>query len=124
MFQIKANLLQEAEALTDYWSPSIVGEVNDQYVKVAKLKGELVWHSHENEDELFYILKGRLRIQYRDKNIDLQEGDMHVIERGVEHNPLAEEECLIALIETKTTLHTGNVVSDRSRSIEEQLKAN
>ena len=121
MFAEKTNLMAEAEKLTETWSPRVLGEVNDQYIKVAKLNGQFVWHCHEEEDELFYILKGSLKIEYRDRTVQLNEGDMHVIPKGVEHNPLAEEDCLIALIETKTTAHTGNVETDRSKSVEEQL---
>ncbi|NVJ92961.1 MAG: cupin domain-containing protein [Methylocystaceae bacterium] len=121
MFAEKTNLMAEAEKLTETWSPQVLGEVNDQYIKVAKLNGQFVWHCHEEEDELFYILKGSLKIEYRDRTVQLNEGDMHVIPKGVEHNPLAEEDCLIVLIETKTTAHTGNVETDRSKSVEEQL---
>jgi mannose-6-phosphate isomerase-like protein (cupin superfamily) len=115
------NLRREAEALTDYWSPRVLGRVNDQYVKVAKLKGELVWHKHDEEDELFLILKGGLTIQYEDGAVTLGEGEFHVVPKGVMHNPVAEEECWIALIETVSTKHTGDVVHERTRSIEEQL---
>lgn len=121
VFNISVNLKKEAENLPDYWSPRVVAEVNDQYVKVAKVKGELVWHSHEEEDELFYILKGHLRLQYRDHVVDLEEGDLHVVRKGVEHNPFAAEECLLALVETKTALHTGNVESEKTKKIEDQL---
>lgn len=121
VFNVSVNLKKEAEGLPDYWSPRVVAEVNDQYVKVAKVKGELVWHSHEEEDELFYILKGHLRLQYRDHVVDLEEGDLHVVPKGVEHNPYAAEECLLALVETKTTLHTGNVESEKTKKIEDQL---
>ncbi|NVK17874.1 MAG: cupin domain-containing protein [Methylocystaceae bacterium] len=121
MFAEKTNLLAEAVKLTETWSPRVLGEVNDQYIKVAKLNGQFVWHSHEEEDELFYILKGSLKIEYRDRTIHLNEGDMHVIPKGVEHNPKADVDCLIALIETKTTTHTGNVETERSKSVEEQL---
>jgi mannose-6-phosphate isomerase-like protein (cupin superfamily) len=117
------NLRNEAETLRDYWSPRIVGRVNDQFVKVAKLKGEFVWHKHDEEDELFYIVKGRLIIQYEDGAVTLDEGDFHIVPRGVMHNPLAERECWIALIEPVSTKHTGDVVTERTRSIEEQLGA-
>ena len=116
------NLRREAGTLTEFWSPRVLGRVNDQYVKVAKLKGELVWHKHDDEDELFYILKGRLTIQYEDGAVTLDEGDFHVVPKGVMHNPVAEEECWIALIETVSTKHTGDVVHERTKSIEEQLK--
>ncbi|WP_088346103.1 MULTISPECIES: cupin domain-containing protein [Rhodomicrobium] len=115
------NFARELEQVTDYWSPRVVGRVNDQYVKVAKLKGELVWHKHDAEDELFYIVKGRLVIQYEDKAVTLNQGDFHVVPKGVMHNPVAEEECWIALIETVTTAHTGDVVTERTKSLEDQL---
>ena len=118
----KFRLLAELEKVSDYWSPRVVAQVNDQYVKVARLKGRLVWHQHEHEDELFYILKGRLLMEYEDGKILLEEGDMHVVPRGTMHNPVAEEECWVALIETVTTKHTGDIEMDKTRSIEEQLK--
>ncbi len=121
MFAVSTNLFEEAQRLTEFWSPRVVAEVNDQYVKVAKIKGEFVWHHHENEDELFYILKGNLRIEYRDHVVELKEGDVHVIPKGVEHNPVAEQECLLALVETKTTLHTGDVSDGKTKSVEDQL---
>lgn len=115
------NLRQEAARLDDYWSPRIVGQVNDQYVKVARLKGDLTWHKHDDEDELFLVLEGSLRIEYEDHAVDLEEGDFHVVPRGVLHNPVCDRECLIALIETVTTQHTGDRTTARTRSIEEQL---
>ncbi|MEO6919965.1 MAG: cupin domain-containing protein [Collimonas sp.] len=111
-----------AESLTEHWSPRIVGEVDDAYIKVAKVQGSLAWHSHDNEDELFLILKGRLRIEMEDGTVELSEGEMFVVPKGVRHNPVAEEECHIMLIERKTTLHTGNVVSEKTRSLAEQLR--
>jgi mannose-6-phosphate isomerase-like protein (cupin superfamily) len=115
------NFASELERVTDYWSPRIVGRVNDQYVKIAKLKGELVWHKHDAEDELFYIVKGRLVIQYEDGAVTLNQGDFHIVPKGVMHNPVAEEECWIAQIETVTTAHTGDAITDRTKSVEEQL---
>jgi len=115
------NLRQEAARLDDYWSPRIVGQVNDQYVKVARLKGDLTWHKHDDEDELFLVLEGSLRIEYEDHAVDLEEGDFHVVPRGVLHNPVCDRECLVALIETVTTQHTGDRMTARTRSIEEQL---
>lgn len=108
--------------LRDHWSPSIVAQVNDQYVKVAKLLGQLVWHSHEHEDELFYVVRGRLRIEYQGgRTVELGPGSMHVVPRGVLHNPVAAEECWIVLIETVTTRHTGTVDTPRTRTIQQQL---
>jgi mannose-6-phosphate isomerase-like protein (cupin superfamily) len=111
-----------AAGLSELWSPRVVGEVDDAYVKVAKLHGSLAWHSHDNEDELFYILKGRLRIEMERGAVELKEGDLFVVPKGVRHNPVADEECHILLIERKSTLHTGSTVTDKTRSIEEQLR--
>lgn len=110
-----------AAALTDHWSPRVIGEVDDAYVKVAKVLGTFGWHSHDDEDELFLILHGRLRIEMEAGAVELAEGDMYVVPRGVRHNPVAEQECQLLLIERKSTLHTGNTVTARTRSIAEQL---
>jgi mannose-6-phosphate isomerase-like protein (cupin superfamily) len=117
------NFRTELEQVADYWSPRVVGRVNDQYVKVAKLKGEFVWHKHDNEDELFFIVKGSLVIQYQDGAVTLNEGEFHIVPKGVMHNPLAEEECWIALIEPVATKHTGDVVTERTKSVEEQVNS-
>jgi mannose-6-phosphate isomerase-like protein (cupin superfamily) len=111
-----------AAALTEYWSPRVVAELDDSYVKVAKLKGTFTWHAHDQEDELFFILKGRLRIELESGAVELSEGDTFVVPRGVRHNPVADEECHVMLIERKTTLHTGSVTTDQTRSLEEQLR--
>ncbi len=111
-----------AASLLEYWSPRVVGAVDDTYVKVAKVKGTLAWHSHENEDELFFILKGQLRIEMEQGSVNLREGEMFVVPKGLRHNPAAEQECHILLIERKSTLHTGDVVTDKTRSIVEQLR--
>ncbi len=117
------NFAAELEQITDYWSPRVVGEVNDQYVKVAKLMGEFVWHAHENEDELFLIVYGTLRIQLEDRDeVVLRPGEFFTVPKGVRHNPVADEEVGIVLIETKSTLHTGDVVTERSVPVEEQLR--
>ncbi|RYC29692.1 cupin domain-containing protein [Lichenibacterium minor] len=116
------DLLAALDTITEHWSPRVVGRVNDQYVKVAKVLGELVWHKHDDEDELFLVLRGRLRIQFGGgREIVLQEGQFCVVPRGTMHNPIADEECSIALIETVTTQHTGDVKISRTRSIAEQL---
>lgn len=115
------NLRRELETVREHWSPKIVGRVNDQFVKVAKLEGQLAWHKHDDEDELFYIVKGRLVIEYEDGNVALEEGDFHVVPKGRLHNPVAQEECWIALIETVTTKHTGDVVTEKTRSIDDQM---
>ncbi|UGB46613.1 cupin domain-containing protein [Frateuria edaphi] len=110
-----------AAALPDLWSPRVIGEVDDAYVKVARIKGVLAWHSHEAEDELFYVLRGALRIELEDDVVELQAGQMWVVPKGVRHNPVADEECLVLLIERKSTRHTGDVVTGKTRSIAEQL---
>jgi mannose-6-phosphate isomerase-like protein (cupin superfamily) len=111
-----------AAALPEYWSPRVIGAVDDIYVKVAKVKGTLAWHSHENEDELFFILKGQLRIEMEQGSVELREGEMFVVSKGLRHNPVAEHECHLLLIERKSTLHTGDVVTENTRSISEQLR--
>src|SRR3954471_8585533 len=114
---------QVARGLTEHWSPRVVAELDDSYVKVAKVEGSLAWHSHDDEDELFYILKGSLRIEMEDRTVVLSEGEAFVVPKGVRHNPVAEHECHVMLIERKTTLHTGAEVTDMTRSIAEQLRS-
>ncbi len=111
-----------AESLTELWSPRVVAEVDDAYIKVAKVHGSLTWHSHAHEDELFLVLQGRLRIELEDGAVELNEGEMYVVRHGVRHNPVAELECLVMLFERKTTLHTGDVLTKQTRSIAEQLR--
>jgi mannose-6-phosphate isomerase-like protein (cupin superfamily) len=111
-----------AASLTEFWSPRIVAEVDDAYVKVAKVHGSLAWHSHDNEDELFYVLKGRLRIEMEGRAVELEEGELYVVPKGTRHNPVAEEECHVMLIERKSTVHTGNASTERTRSLAEQLR--
>ncbi len=110
-----------AAALAEYWSPRIIGELDDSYIKVAKVLGTFGWHSHDDEDELFLILKGQLRIEMDDGEVELAEGEMFVVPRGVRHNPVASAECLLMLIERKSTRHTGNTVTERTRSLAEQM---
>lgn len=116
------RLRETAASLDELWSPRVVGEINDAYVKVAKVQGTFGWHHHADEDELFLVLAGQLRIELRDGAIELAEGGMFIVPRGMEHNPIAERECLLMLVERKSTLHTGNVVNARTRSIEERLR--
>jgi mannose-6-phosphate isomerase-like protein (cupin superfamily) len=120
--QTSASPRKVAESLTELWSPRVVGELDDSYVKVAKVHGTFGWHNHEHEDELFFILHGHLRIEMESGPVELGEGDMFVVPRGVKHNPVAEHECLIMLIERKSTLHSGDVVNDKTRSLAEQLR--
>ena len=107
--------------MTDYWSPKVIGQVNDHLLKAAKLKGELVWHAHDGQDELFYIVKGALRIEFEDRVVDLEKGDFLTVPSGVRHNPVALEECWVLLIEPAETKHTGDEMTSRTRSLEEQL---
>jgi mannose-6-phosphate isomerase-like protein (cupin superfamily) len=110
----KVNLAHKFNLFQDYWSPKIVGELNDSYVKLVKLKGEFVWHHHEAEDELFLVVKGRLLIKLRDRDIWLEKGEFVIIPRGVEHLPIAEKEAHVLLLEPKSTLNTGNVRSEKT----------
>lgn len=108
------NINQKFILLKEYWSPRIVGELNDSYVKLAKLKGEFVWHQHENEDEMFLVVWGKMQIKLRDGDVWLNEGEMVIIPRGVEHCPVAEEEVHVLLLEPKSTLNTGNVQNEHT----------
>lgn len=110
----KVDLAQKFSLFTEHWSPRVVGELNDSYIKLAKLKGEFVRHRHDDEDEMFLVVKGRLVIRFRDGDVELGPGELIVIPRGVEHMPVAEEETQVMLIEPKTTLNTGNVTNERT----------
>jgi len=110
-----------AAELSEYWSPRIVGEVDDSYVKVAKVKGALTWHRHGAEDELFLVLRGHLRIEMEHESVELREGEMFIVPKGVRHNPVAAQECHILLFERKSTAHTGDVFTEKTRSMAEQL---
>jgi mannose-6-phosphate isomerase-like protein (cupin superfamily) len=107
----KVNLAQKFSQIHEYWKPYIAGELNGQMVKLDKLKGEFVWHRHENEDEMFLVVKGRFRIEFRNRAVSLEEGEFIVVPRGVEHKPVADEECWILLFEPASTVNTGNVVN-------------
>lgn len=98
----------------EYWTPKILGEFNGQLIKIAKLKGEFIWHNHENEDELFFIVKGQLLMKYKDKDVVLNEGDIHIVPKREEHLPIAENECWVMLIEPKGTNHTGKIVTEKT----------
>lgn len=115
----KVNLLEKFSLFQDHWSPKIVGELNGQQVKLAKLQGEFVWHQHKEEDELFYVVKGILKIEFRDKVVQLNEGEFLIVPRGLEHKPVADEEVWVLLFEPATTLNTGNVTNEKTK---EQLQ--
>ena len=110
----KVNLAEKLARFSETWSPKIVGEINDAYVKLVKLKGEFVWHHHEDEDEMFLDIKGRLLMRLRDRDLHICEGEFVIIPRGVEHLPIAEDECHVLLLEPKTTLNTGQITNERT----------
>ena len=117
----KIDLTHKFSEIHEYWKPYIAGELNGQLVKLTKLKGEFVWHHHENEDEMFLVVKGRFRIEFRDKIVQLEEGEFIVVPRGVEHKPVADEECWILLFEPASTLNTGNVENEFTLSVLEKI---
>jgi mannose-6-phosphate isomerase-like protein (cupin superfamily) len=108
------NIKNKFSLFAEQWSPKIIGEMNDSYVKIAKLQGEFVWHHHEHEDEMFLIIQGSLTIRLRERDLVVNEGEFVIIPRGVEHMPVAEEEVYLMMLEPKTTVNTGNVESDRT----------
>ena len=112
----KINLLEKFNMFSEHWNPKIVGELNGQQVKLAKLKGEFIFHQHENEDELFMVIKGRLRMEFRVNQVELNEGEVLIVPRGVEHKPVAEEEAWIMLFEPASTLNTGNIVNEKTKT--------
>lgn len=110
------NITEKLTLFDDHWHPRIIAELNGQLVKLAKIQGEFVWHDHANEDELFLVIKGRLRMDFRDRQVWVEEGEMIVVPRGVEHRPFTEDECHILLFEPAETAHTGDVVDERTRT--------
>lgn len=112
----KINLLEKFNLFSEYWSPKIIGELNGQQVKLAKFKGEFVFHKHDNEDELFMVIKGKFRMEYADKTIDVNEGEIVIVPRGVEHKPVADEEVWVLLFEPASTLNTGNVIDEKTKT--------
>ena len=110
----KVSLGEKFGRVREYWSPKIVGELNDSYVKIVKMRGEFLWHHHEQEDELFLVVKGTLRMRFRDREVRIREGEFVIVPRGVDHLPVAEEEVHVVLLEPKSTLNTGNVQNERT----------
>jgi len=108
------NLKEKLSLLSEQWSPKIVAQMNDYHFKVAKVEGEFIWHDHPETDEVFVVLKGQLEIQFRDGSVSLGEGEMFVVPKGVEHKPVAEQECHILLVEPVGTINTGQVVDERT----------
>jgi mannose-6-phosphate isomerase-like protein (cupin superfamily) len=115
------NLKDKFGKFRDYWKPRLIGEVNDCQVKAVKLKGEFIWHHHDNEDELFLVVKGTLRMKFHDHEAVVREGEFVIVPRGVEHLPVADEEVHIVLIEPRTTLNTGNIQNERTVSQLERI---
>jgi mannose-6-phosphate isomerase-like protein (cupin superfamily) len=113
MIQV-VNLIDKFGLFAEQWHPKIAGELNDSYVKLAKVQGEFVWHHHENEDELFFVVKGTLTIKLRERDLTIRAGEFVIIPKGMEHMPVAEEEVWIMLLEPKTTLNTGDVTNERT----------
>ena len=116
----KVNLKQKFTQFHDHWSPKIVGELNGQFVKLAKVAGSFDWHTHEEEDELFMVIKGSLKIRMRDGDVTLREGEFFIVPKGVEHKPVADCEAWILLFEPKETGHTGNTQTKRTVAVEDQ----
>jgi len=117
----KVNLAEKFSRFSEHWKPKIAGAVNDTYVKLVKLEGEFVWHHHEKEDELFLVVAGQLRMQLREGELLLNPGEFVIIPRGVEHRPVAEQECQVVLLEPKSTLNTGNVTNERTVPVLERI---
>ena len=110
------NIAEKLNHIQQHWSPHIVGELNDSYIKLAKLKGEFIWHHHDQEDEMFLVVRGNLLMRLRDQDLRVKEGEFVIIPRGVEHLPVAEEEVHVMLLEPKTTVNTGNVTSEETKN--------
>jgi mannose-6-phosphate isomerase-like protein (cupin superfamily) len=117
----KVNMASKFDSIREHWSPKIAGEVNDAYVKLVKFTGEFVWHHHEREDELFLVVKGRLLMKFRDRDVWIEEGEFLIVPRGTEHLPIAPEEAHVLLFEPKSTLNTGNVRNERTRPVLDRI---
>jgi mannose-6-phosphate isomerase-like protein (cupin superfamily) len=117
----KVNLHEKFALFHQYWTPKIVGEYNDSYVLLAKFNGELFWHQHEAEDEFFLVIKGKLLLKLRDRDIWLEEGEFFIVPQGVEHLPIAEEEVQVLVLDLKSAKHTGNVVNERTLTTYERI---
>ena len=111
----KVNIEEKLSLFTDHWNPRIVGELNGQHVKLVKLQGEFVWHKHDNEDELFYVIKGLLKMQFHDRMVEIKENEFLIVPRGIEHKPVADKEVCIMLFEPTSTLNTGDTKGDLTR---------
>jgi mannose-6-phosphate isomerase-like protein (cupin superfamily) len=117
----KINLQQKFSLFTEHWNPKIIGELNGQQVKLAKFKGEFVWHHHDEQDELFMVVKGSFKMEFRDKTIQLNEGEIIIVPKGVEHKPVADDEVWIMLFEPASTLNTGNIIDGKTKTVLETI---
>ena len=117
----KINIQDKLSLFNDHWNPRIIAELNKQHVKLAKIKGEFIWHRHDEEDEMFLVLKGNLKIEFRDRTETIHENEIIIVPKGVEHRPIAEEEVSIMLFEPATTINTGDLYNERTRKNLESL---
>ncbi|MBT1706036.1 cupin domain-containing protein [Chryseosolibacter indicus] len=117
----KVNIREKLNLIHDHWNPRIIGELNGQHVKAVKIKGEFMFHHHENEDELFLVIKGKLKMEFRDKTVEINEGEFLIVPKMVEHKPIAEEEVEMLLFEPASTLNTGNLENERTRKELEKI---
>ena len=117
----KVNIREKLNHFSDHWNPRIMGELNGQHVKAVKLKGEFVWHHHDHEDELFLVVRGKLKMEFRDKTVEINEGEFIIVPRKIEHRPVADQEVEILLFEPASTLNTGNIENERTRSRLEKI---
>ena len=112
MMEEKVDIRKKFKSFSDHWSPKVIAEMNDYQFKIARIKGEFIWHNHKETDEVFIVIEGSMKIMFRDKTIDLKEGDLFVVPKGVDHKPIADEECKIMLVEPRGIVNTGNIKSD------------
>jgi len=117
----KINIVDKLSLFNDYWNPRIVAELNGQLVKLVKFKGEFIWHRHENEDEMFFVIRGKFEMEFRNKTLEINENEFLVVPKGVEHRPVAKEEVSVMLFEPNTTLNTGNITVDLTRENLERI---
>jgi mannose-6-phosphate isomerase-like protein (cupin superfamily) len=117
----KVNIAEKFSKFNDYWNPRITGELNNQHVKLVKFKGEFVWHKHDNEDEMFFVVEGKFNMEFRDKTIEIGQNEFIIVPKGVEHRPVAENEVSVMLFEPATTLNTGNTTSELTKKNLEKI---
>jgi mannose-6-phosphate isomerase-like protein (cupin superfamily) len=117
----RVNVFEKLSLFSDHWNPKIVGELNGQQVKLVKFLGEFIWHLHDNEDELFYVIKGKFKMQFRDREVEVGDNEFLIVPKGIEHRPFAEEEVCVMVFEPKSAINTGNVESEFTKRILEKL---